>query len=399
MAKNEIQTQEGVNSKSVEKDDFLETLQQRLLSQSGSVSSSDSAIEKSIKDSISGIEKSQEASAARIESQFGREIDFKRGQQEAQISTQLEGRRGFATNMTALRQLVETTDKQVNDLEQRKQELILQGESAAASRISELQIKQLEFKTEAQQRTFNNLLQMANFGLGLKQEDRLERQQEFTEQQAVGNIALEFGIKPEPGDNLQSMLIKAQPFASEQRALELQKAQNQIELMNKEIQKINIDINRDSGEFNIDVIAESSLTHPEVLQGLAKNPDLFAKVIKKRNEIEGSGLVIPLVDRAIEAGDDLETIISDLGSSPMVRNKLKAQEIATERFMERSKGKPRKKGLTESPTGSPLVNLLLGTGAAVESGLGSVVGFVTGRKPRGALERLRAGEKVDFGFF
>ena len=167
-------------------DPFLAELQKQLLGTSGLISSGQSQLQDSITEAIGGVQKGQEASTARIESQFGREREFQAGQFAQQRTAARESQRGFATNRAALQQMDERTEKSLRDLDQRKQELILAGESASAGRISELQFQALEFQQQAQQQAFNNLLgagqlrtQQQQLQNQVKQEARLQSAQEI----------------------------------------------------------------------------------------------------------------------------------------------------------------------------------------------------------------------------
>lgn len=144
-------------------DTFMAELGNRLLGQSDVISSSASGIEDYFDKAIRGIESARDAGAQRIESAFGREAGYQMDEAQQNFRSFSEGRTGYATQMTAFRRLVETTDKNMNDLEQRKQELLLQGESEAASQIATMQIKALEFKQQAQQQVFSNLLGLGQF--------------------------------------------------------------------------------------------------------------------------------------------------------------------------------------------------------------------------------------------
>lgn len=155
---------------------FMTEVQNRLLGQADVVSSLDTEIESSFDKAISGIETSRDANTQRIESQFGRELGYAQDNAQAQFTDFSENRSGFGTQMVAFRRLVETTDKELKDLEQRKQELILQGESNAASQLAQLQVQQLQFRQQAEQQVFGNLLNVGNFSLQTQAADRAERQ-------------------------------------------------------------------------------------------------------------------------------------------------------------------------------------------------------------------------------
>lgn len=171
----------GANSSSSSGNTLLDTLTKRLLSSEAISSSTTSEIDSRINQAISGVQEAKQANQARIESQYGRYIDTAQRQQQNQITGFREGETGYATSMVALRELVRTTDENVKDLQQRKEELILQGNAEAATQISNLQLQQLQFKQQAQQQAFSNLLGIGNLATSIQQNQRLQEQQDFTQ--------------------------------------------------------------------------------------------------------------------------------------------------------------------------------------------------------------------------
>ena len=110
-------------------------LEKFVLKRGDLVSSQPTGIDTAIKDSIASVKTGQEASTKRIESSFGRELAFQAKEAGLARTTQLEGRRGGATQTVALNALDTRTEKSLRDLEQRKQELILQGERSEERRV------------------------------------------------------------------------------------------------------------------------------------------------------------------------------------------------------------------------------------------------------------------------
>ena len=233
-------------------DPVVSALQDRLTTQSEAVSSASSGVEKAIAGAIQSTQAGTEAETQRIESQFGRAIGHEAGQGRDRIQNAVESQGGFATQLTGLRRLVETTDKNLNDLEQRKQELILQNNSAGAAQMSALQIKELEFKQASEQQVFQNLLAESSFGLQAKTLEESTRQfdlnfehegekfqltkdqQTFQEQQAMGAIALEFGLQMSETDTISSILDRAQAtgIVDDRRAAELRQIEASINASN-----------------------------------------------------------------------------------------------------------------------------------------------------------------------
>lgn len=215
----------------------MQTLQSTLLNQSNIISSQDTNIEKSIQSAITGIQTSADKSKQALESSANREISFQKEQFGQQRTAALEAGRGGAVGTVALADLDTRTEKSLRDMEQRKQELILQGDAAAAGKISDLQLKSLEFQQQARQQVFSNLLSLGNFAISKQQENRLSSQQNFAEKQAINSVALKYGLSVSAGETLDSITTKAMPFASEEQKLSLAKTRADIARANAEAQK------------------------------------------------------------------------------------------------------------------------------------------------------------------
>jgi len=140
---------------------FMQKAQDRLFSSAGVISSADTGIEKAFADARGGLTRAGEATTERLESQFGRERVGEVGEARDRFQNFAESRTGFGGQMTAFRRLVETTDKNLNDIESRKQEAILAGDSATATALANLQVQEIQFKQQAQQQTFSNMLGIA----------------------------------------------------------------------------------------------------------------------------------------------------------------------------------------------------------------------------------------------
>lgn len=212
--------------------DFMNKIQSQLLNQSGIISSSNTNLESKLQNAISGIKSSAESSNAATQSQFEREAQ---GILETGNEAQLAGRaagQGGIMNIAALRELTGTTDKNLKDLAQRKQELILQNNAAAASKVAEMELKTLEFKQQAEQQVFSNLLGMSNFATQIQQESRLSKAQTFNERQALSSVALQYGLDVKHGDTLETIITRAAPLASKEQQLKLAKLQSDINLNN-----------------------------------------------------------------------------------------------------------------------------------------------------------------------
>lgn len=146
-------------------DTFLNTLKDKLMSQAGAISSEDTNIEKKIQEAVTSVKSGNTASAAAITSAYDRQISDATVQGNNDKAAFAESQRGFGVNTAAARAVSDAAEKRVKDLEQRKQELILQGDAAAAGQVSGLIMKELEFEQQARIQTFSNLLNIGNFGI------------------------------------------------------------------------------------------------------------------------------------------------------------------------------------------------------------------------------------------
>ena len=192
---------------------FMTTLQDKLLNQCDLISSQTSNLENSIAAAISKVNESNTASKAAIDSSYNRTIDYTKQNNNNQITAIRERGVGVNADTVAYKAMSAEADKQIKDLEQRKQELMLQGDAAAASKISDLILKTTEMKIEGMNKTFNNLLSIGNFGLAQDAAKRQDRAQNFAERQAISAIGLEYGIPVSDTDTIDSIISKAAPYA------------------------------------------------------------------------------------------------------------------------------------------------------------------------------------------
>ena len=318
-------------------DPFISALQDKLMSTSDMISSSNTGIEDKIGQAIQGVKDSNAASGARINSEGDRNFGFAVGQAAYQRGDVLDARSGFATNNAFLRNLDLNTEKSLKDMDMRKHELLLAGDAEAASKISELQLKSIEFKQNAFQQTFSNLLALGNFGLQENAQknaqgnaDRAfglqERQMSFNEKQAIDNIALQFGIAPKPGDTIDTITARAAPFASERQKLELSKTRAEISKLNAETARAISDAksSKTVESYNVDVLA-AALLDPRggsAILGGIKDTNIQGLVIAKANQIQNARFESYATEDAnsgLSKKKSLERINADTTLSPADR--------------------------------------------------------------------------------
>jgi hypothetical protein len=231
-------------------DALLSRLTKMSETQAEAISSGTTNIESSIKRAISGIESSTESGAARIESEYARERGYSEDRAKTNLTQFRESQSGFGTQMVALRNLVKTTDSELKDLQMRKEELLMANDSAGASKIAELEMKALEYREQAKQQVFNNILQIGAFGLQLKAEQRagqefkanfdlqlekLELEKDIAQKNSfaqMAQLASQYGVTVEENDTIQSIATKVAPIASKEVNARL----NNLLLENQRIQ-------------------------------------------------------------------------------------------------------------------------------------------------------------------
>src|SRR3990167_2518442 len=216
----------GAGSTSTNTDPFISELRNRLLSNADMISSSSNGIQGKIEEAISGVKSANESSKGAISSSYERAKALAQEQCGQTLSATMESQRGFGVNVAALNQISKDTERKVNDLEQRKQELILSGDAESAKTISGLILQELQFEQKARQDSFSNLLNIGNFTLNEQgRQDQVNQFQdtmkfnlaklEMDTQNDIAKIALEFGLKINPGETLKSITSRAAPLATQ----------------------------------------------------------------------------------------------------------------------------------------------------------------------------------------
>lgn len=201
--------------------DFLSTLQEKLMSQTGMISSTPTNIDTAIQGAINNTTRSTASTGAAITSSYDRNISYTAEQNTNQITAARERGVGVNTSDVAYKALASEADKQLKDLEQRKQELLLQNDAAGAAKVSELILTGQKMKQDAMKTTFDSLLSTANLGLNIQAGQRAQKAQDFTQRQAIASIGLEYGIPVSENDTIESIIAKAAPTASKEKQAQL----------------------------------------------------------------------------------------------------------------------------------------------------------------------------------
>jgi hypothetical protein len=328
--------------------DLMSEISSRLLSTSGAISSSNSKIEDVISGAIKKTQESGDASKAAAGSQFDRAIgeatdSAARGEQGF-----LEGQRGFATNVAALRDLRTSNEKGIKDLLQRKEEVMLQGDADTASKISGLILQKYQFQQEAEQKVFSNLTTLANFGMQQAQEKRLAESQAFTEEQGKSQIALQYGIEVKPGDTFTDVVNRAKPLASAEQKLQLDKMTADIQLTKQQI--------KTSAAQAVAALKESKKTTPLGPQDI----QVVAQQLK-------------------DSGMTANAIKSQLATSDGVTDKSAAYGIVDTLFATPAKAAGDSKSLSTGTFDSPLLNTAANFGQGAADFSKSITDFIFGK--------------------
>ena len=162
---------------------FGKAIQDRFLNDGGIVSSQDTSLEKA---AIA----TKEAQVAGRESIIGEaerartEFEESRGETRRDIIARQRGV-GFATTQARLEEFDEQTQKTLKDLSDRKKEALRNNDTAAVSKLADLELKEIEFNQQARQQSITNMLNAAGFGLQMQQADRAEYFNKKQEERAV----------------------------------------------------------------------------------------------------------------------------------------------------------------------------------------------------------------------
>lgn len=367
--------------------DFLATLQQRMMDNQA-VSSQDTGLEKAINDSMAKLTEGNEASKGAIESAFERQKGYTIEGQEKQRTSQLESGRGNAVGVHALREMDVLDRREIADLEQRKQELILQGDSVAAKSISDLVIKKYEFRNAAQQQVFTNLLGMANFGMQAQQEKRLAATQSFAEKSAINLIALKYGLSVGADDTLDSITMKASPFASSEHKLEMDKTRAEISKLKAETNKaLQGEPGSSIDSVTIAGIASAALIRPEVL-GTIKSPQQLSMVINKMAELRGAGIVEQAINY-VKSGLTKEEARGQILADSFITDKASALKAIDAAY---DSGKV--KEIQKAYSSSPLLQDVGEVGASLNGIQRGIAEYVFGGDTVAKWEMFQTGVKV-----
>ena len=177
----------GIKEQSIYSD-FTTEFQKKIMGNLDIVSSEKSPLETEIEKSIAETKEAKEVTETGIKAEFERGRTELKETGERKITTELEARRGFATNTALIRQLEESNEKSMKDWDLREKQALAFGRTEEADKIANLRLKSMEFAENKKQQAFTNLLQMGQFGMQV--ESMARQKEEFAYRKAVDTINL-----------------------------------------------------------------------------------------------------------------------------------------------------------------------------------------------------------------
>ncbi len=202
------------------KNPIIEALTSKLISQAQGISTSASSnLQASINQAISETQAAGEMTNQRLQSEREREVSFAQDRASATFTEAAEGRTGYATQVAAFKELTETTEKSVRDLDKRYQEAMLANDAETARTIAGLRIEKLKFQMEQEENFFRNSLSLASMQ---QQEDQfymnqLNENARFAVQMAQSNYQFE-----------KNLGIQFRELELQEQELGIQRERNQI---------------------------------------------------------------------------------------------------------------------------------------------------------------------------
>lgn len=307
----------------------LGEIEKRVLEGASAISSEPTAIDDTIASAISSAQATQRAGASRITNDATAARKEITGQGETALTTANEGRRGFGTQLAAMRMLVENTDSALRDLDKREQDALLANDAQAMSQISALKVKQLEFKQQKEQQFFDNMFKFEAMNLQKSAQDQAKEQftatfamnrlnQLLAKEEKMATLAAQAGVEFAPGDTFESLSVKIASIADEERRA---KAQERLDRLSKDTKKEESDLvyddilssNISDGRSAIQAANEVVKTMREA--GIILTRDEYNRVYAKAQELEAEYKKTLSKSEAEKGGGFLSNFVSRIGSN------------------------------------------------------------------------------------
>ncbi len=223
-------------------DAVMEELSNRLMGSAGGMSSNDSNIDTTIAEAIRGVEDSNKASNSRLKNDYNYNRDSLQGDIADSVTNFTESRSGFATQMATLRQLTETSDKALRDLDVRYQDALAANDANTAQQIAALKLEKIKYVQEKEKQFYDNAFSLA--GLDLQKSSQAQAAEQFKatledqkaerelrRQDDLYKLGAQFGVAVEPGESFSSVTAKIATIANEERR---QEALERVSRMSKD---------------------------------------------------------------------------------------------------------------------------------------------------------------------
>ena len=312
-------------------EDTLSTIEERLLKQTEISTSADTDLDVFIKESVTAVEEATEKRETGIEASVERRRIAARKAGKTEVTSALESRRGFATNTAVIRDIRQRTQEELKDLDMREQEMLAMGASEDAAAIRQLKFQSLAFRQQSEQQAYSNLLSILSLQAGRKTEERLERAQTSQEEQAMANVALDYGVELYEDDTFESVVSRAKEVASDEKALTLDKLRQSIAESKARVADMGRgDISEEPlDDVTADMFAEAYLKGDvSFLAGLETNQQRATVLnrvgVKREEEIKG------LVEIA-EGYSDYTSFMAAVEESGIIYNETRSAEEAGKR--------------------------------------------------------------------
>jgi hypothetical protein len=246
---------------------ILQELSSRLLNQTG-ITSSDGGIQSVIDKSLARLTEAQEKSeaglAAGAERLKGEAVE--RGEERLSSARELQRGVGPASAFALISKMEEATNKELKDLDLRYREAVASGQTALAEKISNLEIQAIQFKQQAQQQAFSNLINFASLSANM------EAQRAQEESQKISNIYNSLQVA-------KSLDLEGMESSSK-RALELQ-FNMPTGLLDKVAPDSAVSINEVDGVLVATTVGKDGKIKTDILYRTPKGEEVTAKNVKE----------------------------------------------------------------------------------------------------------------------
>jgi hypothetical protein len=219
---------------------ILQELSSRLLNQTG-ITSSDSGAQDIIDESVARIESAEKARKEGLGASLERAKTetAELGEERLTAARELQRGVGPASSFALINKIEEATNKELKDLDMRYQEALASGQMDVANQISNLRLKSIEYKQQAQQQAFQNILSAGSFALSVSQFEAAQEAVKREEQNQIRSLALTYPSAFE-GTNVDSLSFeeaysKARVVASDVEKLSLDYQRAQINSLNNKL--------------------------------------------------------------------------------------------------------------------------------------------------------------------